>query len=1271
MGICFSCRMRARQDKDGLVGRMSALLKNKDPESKQAAVFRKLRSMARKGMITNKTAIMRRKIGKTAQLNLAKKTGMVTKRTTNMHRNIGKTARLNLTRKTGKVTKKSNMHRNIGKTAKLNLIRKTGKFEKQESKLKQTTGGVKKEKKGKVSRKNVKGLKSKAVKKKKIGKNKKGKMLTKRTKKSKLIERRVKQAAMKIHGKEKYEKTACVSPTQNGSNMVFNGVVQSSSANGAFVLSTTGLSIFAPYEIQTVPADMLKVHQKVIGTIVCSDFSLGRFIATVEPELSENESFRCKLKSEFNIEFPSCDSEVSENFSLGSVHKFTVSEIGDDGSLEARDCSAASKNIGTVPAFLSSRVCDSWKHELGETFEAVVVGYKDDFKNLVLAPAIMENGFTFTDKGVHEVTVVCSNWGISIGLCLFSNKLICFKPMDCSVNEESKINKKVFVRLRLPSNNSNFCLADEITETDYLKMSKSSEVSLRCKISELVQKLTDDFPVGTVVKGKIVGFEAAFVCVSLSAGTVTGKIFMEQFKEMRGNHFQSSQGCDGSFDKKEREKLLGKFVAAVVCGYLTSPDGSDCSLLLITPSSTDQVPETFKYFEPMRFDTNIVCVKDLMFLQNVDTLTSYIEKVETDSITVRVFPFLCVRIPNIYIGSNWKKESDSSVAPENIGAPMIIKCNLVGTKENRRCLAVDADLYVWKYRKGHQICLHKFEGEVFYGLNKISVKFLNKAEKKQFSMKPDGFQFVATVVSIVKRVPRIIFCQSPKTDCVRRLPRELLTDFRKTELKSHLEKAKPEVHNDNESLSDKTKENDKWGLNMPSNNLKGRSKAERSQIRTISESRAKVEVMKDKLTLILGDQPKNSERKAEEVVNADPSCLETREVSQAEEALQGEEAKKKIDSSTEFQAHHTDKDNLKRRKTPLKSVDKKVIEDIINDNQKEQSEITDGKIDASWSDDDTDYCNVVSKKPKNSENANLAVSLENYENHLQSLNNSPQKHRFEESVQPGVDQSVVEKLQLAVKADARSCKHWLSYIEYYIQLSDIANVREICRKAVDSIDDLKYDDKLQVWTRLLDSEVKLGTAESVQETFDLAIQRNNPLQTHFVMADIWQDHSNFSKAVETYKLAIKKFKSKKEAWLKYLEFLFKNRKFSDAAELVSASFASLTKQEHVEIILKKSQFEFKYGEVERGKTNIEHLLSTYPKRIDIWSEYMQCLISAVEYEEVRSVFSRVLTLDLRPFKLKPLFKLYLHFEKTYGTSELFQKWSGEFDKRFNSVEANS
>ena len=55
----------------------------------------------------------------------------------------------------------------------------------------------------------------------------------------------------------------------------------------------------------------------------------------------------------------------------------------------------------------------------------------------------------------------------------------------------------------------------------------------------------------------------------------------------------------------------------------------------------------------------------------------------------------------------------------------------------------------------------------------------------------------------------------------------------------------------------------------------------------------------------------------------------------------------------------------------------------------------------------------------------------------------------------------------------------------------------------------------------------------------------------------------------------------------------------------------------VDIISKFAQLEFKHGEPERGRTMFESLLSTYPKRVDLWAVYTDMAIKLGDPQRVR------------------------------------------------------
>ncbi len=80
--------------------------------------------------------------------------------------------------------------------------------------------------------------------------------------------------------------------------------------------------------------------------------------------------------------------------------------------------------------------------------------------------------------------------------------------------------------------------------------------------------------------------------------------------------------------------------------------------------------------------------------------------------------------------------------------------------------------------------------------------------------------------------------------------------------------------------------------------------------------------------------------------------------------------------------------------------------------------------------------------------------------------------------------------------------------------------------------------------------------------------------------------------------------------------------------------------------------EFRLGEPERGRTIFESVVSTYPKRLDIWSIYVDMESGSKsrpgDPERVRKLYERMTSLQLSSKRARDLFKRWLEFEKKEG-----------------------
>lgn len=85
-------------------------------------------------------------------------------------------------------------------------------------------------------------------------------------------------------------------------------------------------------------------------------------------------------------------------------------------------------------------------------------------------------------------------------------------------------------------------------------------------------------------------------------------------------------------------------------------------------------------------------------------------------------------------------------------------------------------------------------------------------------------------------------------------------------------------------------------------------------------------------------------------------------------------------------------------------------------------------------------------------------------------------------------------------------------------------------------------------------------------------------------------------------------------------------------ELLPRAMQSLPSTTHVDVTCKFIQLEFRSpnGDVERGRTLFEGLLSSFPKRIDLWNVLLDLEMKQGDTDQVRNIFQRVLGITSAP-----------------------------------------
>lgn len=255
---------------------------------------------------------------------------------------------------------------------------------------------------------------------------------------------------------------------------------------------------------------------------------------------------------------------------------------------------------------------------------------------------------------------------------------------------------------------------------------------------------------------------------------------------------------------------------------------------------------------------------------------------------------------------------------------------------------------------------------------------------------------------------------------------------------------------------------------------------------------------------------------------------------------------------------------------------------------------------------------------------------------------------------------------------------WIRYMAFCVQLSQLDKARSIAERALETISLAAEEERVNMWCAYVNLEAQFGArnttdsgtgdkhdarqAAAVFRVFERACER---------ITDVLSFHLRISSALrfsfphladEVLQRTMRRFKSSSEVWLTVGQNQFATGDIQSARKTLERALITVDKRKHVHLISKFAQFEYKYGNAERGRTVFESLIGNLPKRVDLWNIYLdtelsQCLHESKDSQAIDSVsrarqlFERFTSLDLSSKKMKFAFKKWLKFEKTFGTKE--------------------
>ncbi|XP_048249313.1 protein RRP5 homolog isoform X1 [Haliotis rufescens] len=232
---------------------------------------------------------------------------------------------------------------------------------------------------------------------------------------------------------------------------------------------------------------------------------------------------------------------------------------------------------------------------------------------------------------------------------------------------------------------------------------------------------------------------------------------------------------------------------------------------------------------------------------------------------------------------------------------------------------------------------------------------------------------------------------------------------------------------------------------------------------------------------------------------------------------------------------------------------------------------------------------------------------------------------------------------------------WTRYMAFHLETAEIDKARTVAERALKTISFREEQEKLNVWLAYMNLENMYGAEAQLTAVFDRALQQNDPVKVYRQMVQVYSNSGKMEEAEKMYNTMTKKFTQDKTVWTGFGLFFFKNGRPEAARKLLQRCLKSLDKKDHVELISKFAQMEYKQGEPQRGCTMFENVLTNYPKRTDLWSVYLDMVIKTGNLDDVRHLFERVIHMKMSSKKMQFFFKKYMDFEKKYGDSKSMEK----------------
>ncbi|KAM8705693.1 hypothetical protein ACLKA7_010056 [Drosophila subpalustris] len=254
----------------------------------------------------------------------------------------------------------------------------------------------------------------------------------------------------------------------------------------------------------------------------------------------------------------------------------------------------------------------------------------------------------------------------------------------------------------------------------------------------------------------------------------------------------------------------------------------------------------------------------------------------------------------------------------------------------------------------------------------------------------------------------------------------------------------------------------------------------------------------------------------------------------------------------------------------------------------------------------------------------------------------------ERNADPNQRPETIDQFERLVLSEPNSSKSWIQYMSFLLSNTEIDKAREIARRAIKTISFRETKELRNMWTALINLELSYNSS-NFDDVLKEALNHNDPLETYLNLVEVLKSHNLKERLINTLNLIMRKFRTELQVWRVSADAYFWMDMADRVQPTLQRALGVLPKNQHINCIVAFAKLYAQNNDNAMAQTLLDDIVTSYPKRIDIWVLYVDMLIKCGLIESARNVLERAVLQKLQPDKMLVIYKKYLDFEQKHGT----------------------